>query len=57
MAAAQGEIAFSGFEGELADLNGNYTRAQAVNHGKPTFKKVDSGNQTVMVYTVAFLMN
>ncbi|CAD7957245.1 unnamed protein product [Amoebophrya sp. A25] len=45
-----GEIRFDGFEGELLDLNGAYVRAPGVNHGKPTFKKIDSGNQSVMIY-------
>lgn len=43
------EIRFAGFEGELLDLNGGYGRDTASNHGKPTFKKIDSGTQTVMV--------
>ncbi|CAD7926308.1 unnamed protein product [Amoebophrya sp. A120] len=45
-----GEIKFEGYEGELLDLNGSYMRAPGVNHGKPTFKKIDSGNQSVMIY-------
>lgn len=50
MPANDPEIQFEGFVGELVDLNGPYIRAQGVNHGKPTFKKADSGNQSVMVY-------
>jgi len=41
------EIRFDGFEGELLDLNGPYMRASAINHGKPTFKKIDAGNNSV----------
>lgn len=44
------ELRFDGFEGELLDLNGNYSRTSTLNHSKPTFKKLDSGNQSVMVY-------
>ena len=50
MAAATAELRFDGFEGELLDLNGNYTRTSTLNHSKPTFKKLESGSQTVMVY-------
>jgi len=49
MATGQVEYIFSGFEGELADLNGNYSRTADENHGRPVLKKMAQG-QEVMVY-------
>eukprot|EP00397_Hematodinium_sp_SG-2012_P001982 GEMP01001988.1.p1 GENE.GEMP01001988.1~~GEMP01001988.1.p1 ORF type:complete len:1340 (+),score=382.14 GEMP01001988.1:70-4089(+) len=49
MPSAAVELNFSGFDGELADLNGSYGKAEQENHGRQVYRKLETG-QDVMVY-------
>jgi len=48
----QAEYTFSGFEGELRDLNGPFGTSGRENHGKPVYKKLgsSSGHQVMMYF-------
>jgi len=48
----QAEYTFSGFEGELRDLNGPFGTSGRENHGRPVYKKLgaSSGHQVMMYY-------
>ena len=52
------EFVFSGFEGELAGLNGNYGHTGADNHERPVFKKLAQGQEVIrLVYRLIFEMS
>jgi len=46
------EFLFSGYEGELKDLNGPYTKSDKENHGRPIYAKIgtNQGHKVQMYY-------